>query len=132
MATSHTLYRPEGDLTAITTAAVTGATFVAISADKINNLALSGTVQVATAATGGVVLGVARQDAPSGGLVQVVHENGNVLEVTADGAITAGDEVQVGTAGKAATKSTGRAVGLAIATAADGDLALIRIYGTTV
>ncbi|MET8334368.1 capsid cement protein [Streptosporangium canum] len=63
-------------------------------------LAVSGTGTVAPAAAGSANwVGVAAGDAASGGRVSV-YPRGVIHETTADGAITAGDQLQTGATGK--------------------------------
>lgn len=84
----------------------------AISARQL----VSPTGGVATA--GGPILGAAETDAANGEYFAV-----NVLgssPVIADGAITKGMELEVGTAGAAAEAATGRVIGIALEDAADG------------
>lgn len=74
---------------------------------------------VATAA--GYALGVARTDGAIGEAVPV-DALGTAL-VTAGGAVTKGDAIEVGTAGKAVTHSAGTIVARSLAdAAADGDV----------
>jgi hypothetical protein len=74
------------------------------------------------------VCGVAKYDAASGEIVGVARGNSRVTHVTADGAIAAFAEVEVGTTGKAKTKTAGIAVGYALTAAADGADAEISLY----
>ncbi|MFD4457692.1 capsid cement protein [Nocardia sp. NPDC058480] len=106
---SAPLFRPGRDITVLTTAAVTGKTFVNVSADMDTT---TGLIKVATAAAGAKALGVAVQDAASGATVAIMR--GGVLQVTAGAAITAGAEVEVGASGRAITLASGKAVGQAV------------------
>lgn len=117
------VYAPGADISAKATAAVTARTFVTISGDRSG-----GNVAVKPATAAGRVAGVAKHDAASGALVALARGNSRVVWVTADGAITAGAEVEVGTAGKAKAKDEGTAVGYAITGAADGADAEISLY----
>ena len=125
---------PVTQLTALTTAAVTGKRLVAPSADRESGpgLASDGTtgvnIKVAHASANGVAIGVAAYDIASGARGPVIHDG--VVPITADGAIAAGDRVVVGATGKAKTYDgtvTGNAqtvpfiVGIALTAAADGD-----------
>ncbi|AFM16991.1 hypothetical protein Mycch_2208 [Mycolicibacterium chubuense NBB4] len=121
---NSSVYAPGADITAEASAAVTARRFLAIS----GNRASGGNVSVAPATAAGRVCGVAGNDAASGELVTVVRGNSRVVKVTADGAITAFAEVEVGTAGKAKAKASGIAVGYAINGAADGADAEISLY----
>lgn len=119
------VYDPGKDITAQATATVTSRRFLAISASRV---AVGGNISVAPATAGGRTCGVAGNDAASGELVRVVRGNSRVVRVTADGALTAGAEVEVGTAAKAKAKAGGVAVGYAIADAASGADAEISLY----
>lgn len=117
------LFRPGQAVTALTTAAVTGKTCVAISAtiDATTKL-----VKVATAGAGVRAFGVAGADIASGatGLIQ----RGGIIPVTAGAAITAGAEVEVGTGGKVITLASGKAVGMALETGANNVDCLVWFY----
>ncbi|SON62267.1 hypothetical protein MSIMFI_03792 [Mycobacterium simulans] len=112
------------DLTAEATGAVTAKTFVKISGNRVSG----GNVAVATADAAGRVAGVAKEDATTGKLLGVARGASRVLRVTAGGTIAAFAEVEVGTGGKAVTKSAGIAVGYAITGATNGTDAEISLY----
>ena len=116
------LYRPGADITAQTTAAVTGKTFVDVSG-PVNPV--DGTLlRVAPCAAGAKALGVAVRDAANGARVAVITGSGHVVPVTCAAAITAGQEIEVGAGGKAAVLASGKAVGRAwsTTTAANADV----------
>ena len=117
------IYKPGTDITGRASAAVTGKRFLKISGDRSG-----GNIAVAPATAGGRTCGVAKYDAASGAVVGIARGNSRVVPVTADGAITAGAEVEVGTAGKAKAKNSGVAVGYALTAAADGADAEISLY----
>lgn len=117
------LYRPGADVSATPTAAVQGKTFVNVSG-AING----GLVKVAPAAAGGLVFGVAAFDAAKDGVVAVIRGSNTILPVVAGGVLAAGDEVQVGTGGKAVKLDAGKAVGRALDAAASGADVFIEIY----
>lgn len=121
------LYDPGAGLTCRTTAAVTGKRFVGVSGALV---ASSGTlIGVAHATAAAKALGVATRDADSGANVLVETRPGSVVPVTSSAAITAGVEVEVATGGKAVTLSSGKAVGLAVSTAAGADTdVFVRLY----
>lgn len=120
---SRPLFRPGRDISVLTTAAVTGKTFVKVSA-TID--ATTGMIKAAPATSAGAVLGVAAYDIASGAVGPVLR--GGVVEVTAGGAITAGAQVEVGTGGKAVVLASGIAVGMAVQTAsADGDTIFVAL-----
>ncbi len=122
------LFRPGADITCLTTATVTGKTFVNVSATVD---ATTGLIKVAPAAAGVAALGVAAYDAThvSGGTrVAVIAGPGTILSVTAGAAVTAGAEVEVGTGGKAITLASGRAVGKSLETGVSDTDMLIRLY----
>jgi hypothetical protein len=119
------------DLTGHTTAAVTGGTFVAISNDLqstplLNSTTSGGNIRVATATAGGQAFGVAAYDAASGKKVAIIRK-GNTVPMVADGAITAGNLIEVGTAGKAKANASGVVVGKAISTATNGAVVYVEI-----
>lgn len=116
-----------GPVTCRTTAAVTGKRFVDVSGAAVVSTGVLPGVAHATAA--GKVFGVAARDAASGTNVQVEVRPGTILPVTCSAAVTAGAEVEVATGGKAVTKTSGVAAGIAITTtsAADTDL-FVKLY----
>ena len=116
------LFRPGRDITGLTTGAVTGKTFVDVSATR----GADGMIKVATAAGGAKAFGVAKYDAASGALVGILR--GGVVPVTAGGTIAFGAEVEVGTAGKAITLASGKAVGKAVEAGTNGNDVLIAFY----
>lgn len=116
------VYSPGGDITAEATAAVTARRLVAIS----GNRASGGNLSVAHAAAGARAFGVAKHDAATGELVGIARDG--VVLVTAGGSIAAGAEVEVGSAGRVVTATTGKVVGYAVtgaATNADAEIALV-------
>lgn len=139
------------DLTGHTTAAVVGGTFAVISGNIQSGPGLvtdanGGNIQVATAPAGAKVLGVFGYDQASGAKVAILRK-GNVVPMTANGTITAGDPIQVGTSGNpksgasptaaAATATTG-VVGsnnaltyTAVDSGAAGNGISVRILGST-
>ena len=117
------LFRPGRDITGLTTGAVTGKTFVDVSATR----GADGMIKVATAAAGVKAFGVAKYDAASGALVGVLR--GGVIPVTAGATIAFGAEVEVGTAGKAITLASGKAVGKAVEAGTNGNDIQIAFYG---
>lgn len=117
------VYEPGRDITGRATAAVTGKRFLKISGNRSN-----GNIAVAHADAAGRVCGVSKYDAASGAIVGVARGNSRVTHVTADGAIAAFAEVEVGATGKAKTKTAGIAVGYALTAAADGADAEISLY----
>lgn len=121
------LYSPGGEITGQTTGAVTGKTFVDISATRD---ATTGLIKVATAAASTTVkaFGVAAYDALSGGRVAVLNTPGMVVPVTAGGAITAGADVEVGASGRVVARTTGYAVGKAVETGSNGNDCFIELY----
>ena len=118
------VYDPGKDITGQATSTVTTRRFLLVSGNRTPG----GNIAVAPATAAGRVCGVAGNDAAVGALVRVVRGNSRVVKVTADGAISAFAEVEVGTAGKAKTKTSGVAVGYAVTGAADGVDAEISLY----
>lgn len=103
-------FRPAQTLSVLATAGLTANRFV--------------TATGAVPAAGANALGVALSDAASGAQVPIVTLG--TATATAGGAIAAGAAVEVGTAGKVITRTTGVAVGRALE-AASGDGASIEI-----
>lgn len=118
------LFRPGSDVTAVTTGAVVGKTFVGISANR----GADGLIRVNTATAATRAIGVAVRDVASGGRVAVIAGPGTIVPVTAGGAITAGAQVEVGANGRAVALASGIAVGLAVETGTNGNAVLVRIY----
>jgi hypothetical protein len=115
------LFRPGHDVTALTTAAVTGSTFTAVSADR----STTGHIRVATAAAGVKAFGVAARDLASGEFGPIIREAATF--VTAGGAIAAGAEVEVGSGGKAVTKASGVTAGTALETGTNNNPVLVAL-----
>ncbi|MGW4325445.1 MULTISPECIES: capsid cement protein [Nocardia] len=117
------LFRPGRDITGLTTGAVTGKTFVDVSATRD---ATTGLIKVATAAAGAKAFGVAAYDAASGARVPIIC--GGIVPVTAGGTIAFGAEIEVGSSGRAITLASGKAVGKAVEAGTNGNDILVRIY----
>lgn len=117
------LYRPGHDVTAVTTGAVTGKTFVDWSAALTTGLP---SVNTATAA--GKVAGVATYDAASGARVVVQRGKGLIVPVTAGGTISALAEVEVGSGGKAVAFSAGVKVGRALSAGTNNNEVIVELY----
>lgn len=119
------LFRPGQDITGQTTTAVTGKTFVDITATRD---ATTGLIKVGTATAAGLSFGVAAYDAASGGRVAIVRGKGAIVPVTAGGTIAAGAEVEVGATGRAVTKAAGIARGRAVEAGTSGNDVFIELY----
>jgi hypothetical protein len=117
------LYRPGLDITAVTTGAVTGKTFVDYSAALTTGL-----VSVNTATAAGKVAGVAAYDAASGARVTVIRGKGQIVPVTAGGTIAALAEVEVGASGRPVTFSAGVKVGRALSAGTSGNEMFVELY----
>lgn len=117
------VYEPGRDITGRASASVTGKRFLKISGNRNG-----GNIAVAHADSGGRTCGVSKYDAANGEIVGVARGNSRVTHVTAEGAIAAFAEVQVGTAGKALTKGAGVAVGYVLTAVADGGDAEVSLY----
>ena len=115
------LFRPGAEVTAVTTAAVTGSTFVGVSGTRGSD----GLIKVATAAAAGKPFGVAARDIASGDVGHI--HRGGILNVAAGGAIAAGDEVEVGASGKAVKLASGKPVGVALETGTSGNPVLVAL-----
>lgn len=116
------LFRPGADVTALTTGAVTGKTFVGVSATRDT---ATGLIKVAPATAAAKAFGVAASDAASGATVAVLR--GGIVHVACGGTITAGAQVEVGTGGKAVVLASGVAVGQALETGASGAEVLVAL-----
>ncbi len=126
-------YEPDQPLTGQATAAVVGKTFADISADIESGPLLStsaggGNVKVATCAAGVRGVGVFAYDGPNIGDKVPLFGPGTVCPITAGAAITFGQEVEVGAAGKVIPLAAGKAVGKALTGAAANADAMIRLY----
>jgi len=129
-------YEPGSRITAHCEAAVTGKRLVDISdpvqaggaGQGLSTSIAGGNIVVSPATAAGLCIGVASHDAAAGKKVTVILNAGAVVPVTALGAITAGDEVEIGAGGKVATQNAGRAVGRAFSSAADGADCAVLIY----
>lgn len=117
------VYEPGADISGMTTGAVTGKRFLAISGNRVG-----GNIAVAHATAAGRICGVSQQDAASGELVGIKRGSGRVTFVTAAGTIAAFAEVEVGSSGQAVTKASGIAVGYAVTGATSGNDAEISLY----
>lgn len=120
---NYGVYEPGADITGHATAAVTGKRFLAITGNRTD-----GNISVAHATAAGRTCGVSKYDAASGKKVGVMRGNSRVVHVTAEAAIAAFAEVQVGANGQAITKSAGIAVGYALTAATLGGDAEISLY----
>lgn len=120
--TNPRVYAPGCDITAEATGSITARRAVAPSANR----ATGGNLAVAHATAAGPILGIAVTDAATGDLLAVAR--GGVVKVTAGGSITAGAEVEVGTAGKVVAKSSGIAIGIAVTGAGNNTDAEIALY----
>lgn len=117
------VYEPGRDITGRASADVVGKRFLKISGDRSG-----GNISVEHADAEGRVCGVSKYNATEGDIVGVARGNSRVTFVTADGALAAFGEVEVGTAGKAKAIDDGVAVGYALTAAADGADAEISLY----
>jgi hypothetical protein len=106
----------------------TPTTSAAVSAGQLLKVSGDGTVAPSTAITDELV-GMAATDAASGAKVQVIGLQGNVVELTASAAVTAGAVVEPSlTAGQVKVRTSGTRVGVALTTAAGSPLKL-RVLG---
>lgn len=120
-------YRPGADVTATAGAGgVIGKTFVNISAGL--DVAVGTPIAVVTAAAAGFSVGVASRDAAVGAKLHVLRNPGEVVPVTAGGAIAVGAEVEVGANGRAVTLAAGKPRGRAWSTGTAGNDVFIELY----
>ncbi|WP_228002146.1 capsid cement protein [Nocardia australiensis] len=117
------LFRPGRDVTVLATAAVTGSTFVNISASRD---AATGLIKVAPATAAGAAFGVATADIASGGVGAVIK--GGIVPVTAGGAIAAGAQVEIAAGGKVVTLASGIAVGQAVEAGTNNNPVFVNLY----
>jgi hypothetical protein len=126
-------YEPGSNLTAQAEAAVIGKRLVSISDDiQGNTEALDptddgGNIIVSHAAADAIILGVAAYDAGIGSKLVVITAP-RIVPVKSAANITAGNEVEVATAGQVIPQDDGKAVGLCLADCTSGDDAMIMLY----
>lgn len=127
------LYRPGSDITAVAGGAITGKTFVKVSAGLNPGNAVTGTsstlVTVVTNTAAGKAFGVATYDAASGARLPIICGPGHVVPVTSGAAVAAGAEVESDASGRAITLAAGKPLGMALSasTGAGQDL-FVRLY----
>lgn len=117
------LFRPGKDVTILATAAITGKTFVAVSATRDTT---TGLIKAATATGAAHIFGVASADIASGATGTILR--GGIVPVTAGGSISAGAQVEVGSSGKAVTIASGKAVGIAVEDGTNNNPVFIALY----
>ncbi|MFH5231016.1 DUF2190 family protein [Antrihabitans spumae] len=117
------VFNPGRDITGQATGDVSMARFLRITGNTS-----AGVIQVGHAAAAGRIAGVAATDAATGQLVTVSRGSARVVKVEAAGNIAAFSEVEVGTDGKAVTKTSGVAVGYVVTAATSGALAQVNLY----
>lgn len=115
------LFRPGANVTVKATAAVTGKTFVGVSAAPDSD----GLIKSATAAAAAKAFGVAARDIASGDTGLVLR--GGIVNVTAGGTIAVGAEVEVGASGRAVTLASGKSVGIACTAGTNNNDVLIAL-----
>lgn len=116
------IFNPGTDITVVATTTVVGKTFAAISGPRSQNM-----LSVTTATAGAPAAGVFKYDADADNMVGIARGSSRIVTVTADGPITAGSPVEVGTGGKAKTADAGTVVGYAVDTAENGGDAMISL-----
>lgn len=127
------LYRPGADITCLAGGAITGKTFVKVSAALVagnpSQNVDSTLLTVVTCTAGAKAFGVASYDVASGSRVPVIAGPGQVVPVTSGAAVTAGTEVEVNASGQAITLSTGKAAGIALSTTSgSGQDLYVKLY----
>ena len=127
-----TQYHETGNVSFHASGAVVGKTFVAPSANRTGGPGLSTDIEnmwvLATCPAGTRAAGVAKYDVANGGVGGVHGQPGMIVPVTAGAAITVGQEVEVGAAGKAIPLASGKAVGLAMSGAASAADCPVKLY----
>jgi hypothetical protein len=126
-------YEPGTRITGHATATVVGKTIADVSGNFQSGPLLSatsegGNIQVATCAAGVRGIGVFGYDGVSGDKIPLITGPGIVAPVTAGATITAGQEVEVGSAGKVIPLASGRPVGKALSGASANADCPIRLY----
>lgn len=116
---------PGARITGHASAAVTGKRFLKVSGNRETT---DNNVRVAHADAAGRIIGVAGFDAAINKKVTVIRGAGMIVPVTADGAIAAFAEVEVGANGKAKTIGGGIPVGVCMTAVIDGADAQISLY----
>ena len=116
------IFNPGTDITVVATTTVVGKTFAAISGPRSQNM-----LSVTTATAGAPTIGVFKYDADADNMVGIARGSSRIVTVTADGPITAGSPVEVGTGGKVKAADAGTVVGYAVDTAENGGDALISL-----
>jgi hypothetical protein len=134
------LITEESDVTFKATADVLGGRFVKISGNRTGGGVETGLTEVldnvysmATCGAGQVAFGVAKYDVASGQHGGVYGTPGRIVTVVAGAAVTAGNKVMSDAAGEAipwvtAASEANEALGLALNTAADGDLVEVKLF----
>jgi hypothetical protein len=110
MAAYYPIFMGPPPHTAVASATITGGQVIEVSA--------TGTVGPAAAASAAVV-GVAGFDVTAN--QEVVVFRGGIQELVANGTVTAGQQVETAAAGQVRTLAAGRAVGVAMTTATNGN-----------
>ena len=130
-------YEDGDELPCVVTAAVTGCKAVQITAARTSGPGLSSTSEGSryqvghpnasgAAGAGKAVLGIASWDTALNGPVTV--KRGSVLPVFCSANITHGQEVEVAADGSVIPLNTGKAIGMALNDATNGNLAEILMY----
>ena len=115
------LFRPGANITVKATSAVTGKTFVDVTAAADSD----GLFKAATSTAAVRPFGVASRDIASGDTGLVLR--GGIVNVTAGGNIAVGAEVEVGTGGKAVTLASGKSVGKAVSAGSSNNDVLVAL-----
>lgn len=115
------LFRPGANVTVKATAAVTGKTFVGVSAAPDAD----GIIKAATATSAAKAFGVAARDIASGDTGLILR--GGIVNVTAGGTIAVGAEVEVGSGGKAVVLASGKSVGIACTAGSNNNDVLVAL-----
>lgn len=127
-----TQYHETGNVSFHAAGAVVGKTFVKVSANRTGGPALSTDLEsmwvMSTCPAGLRPTGVAKYDVADTKPGGVHGQPGMIVPVTAGSAITAGQEVEVGTNGQAIPLATGKAAGQAMSGAAGAADCPIKLY----
>lgn len=122
------VFEPADRISAYCTAAVTGKTFVDISADIPGGPIGTENIRVAQCAAGAKPVGVACYDGAIADIIPL-HTDHSAILMPAGAAITAGQEVQCDATGRPIPLAAGRPAGKALSTQATvGSDVLIKLY----
>jgi hypothetical protein len=130
------LFTPADDVTCAASAAIGAGKFVKISADmQASPILVVGTpltkgnlMVVALCVAGDKAFGVSKWDASGADEVLGVFTGNQIVPMTAGGTVTAGQEVQSDASGNVITLAAGKANGIAVSSATNGNTVYVKLY----